>query len=79
MYMSCTCLIRTGGGPLPNILQEANIDVLSESECQDEWGSRISNIHICLTDRENGARGACNVSIPVCSYTITSNVSISYM
>merc|ERR1712170_114815 len=49
-----------GNGPLPNVLQEANVDVYSESECRGFWGSRITNIHICLGDRQTQRRGACN-------------------
>merc|ERR1719348_68853 len=49
-----------GNGPLPNILQEANIDVLSQSECQGFWGSRIKGYHVCLGDKANSRKGACN-------------------
>merc|ERR1711894_184418 len=49
-----------GNGPLPNILQEANVDIYSQTECRQSWGNRITNIHICLGDRATRQRGACN-------------------
>jgi len=49
-----------GFGPLPNVLNQANVDILSESECRGYWGSRITDIHICLMDKDTQQRGACN-------------------
>merc|ERR1711976_339907 len=64
-YSGYTCYITGWGrlygfGPLPNVLQEAQIDVLTESECRTYWGSRIVGYHICVGDLANGQKGACN-------------------
>merc|ERR1711893_15817 len=63
-YAGYTCYItgwgRTvGGGALPNILQQARIDVLTNSQCIGYVGSSlINNGHVCI--RGDGVRGACN-------------------
>jgi len=49
-----------GGGPLPNILQEAKIDVLSKSECQAIYGGIIQDYHTCVQDKATESRGSCN-------------------
>ena len=46
-----------GGGPLPNILQEANVDVYTESQCKQRWGSSIGKYHICVG--KQGKSGSC--------------------
>merc|ERR1712018_245613 len=33
---------------LPNILQEAHVDVYSKSDCQSKHGSKISDYHVCV-------------------------------
>ncbi len=51
----------TGGGPLPNILQEANVDVYTQQQCSNMWSSvPIGDYHICVGDHGNA--GGCNVS-----------------
>ena len=47
-----------GGGPLPNILQEAKVDVYTESQCKQRWGSSIGKYHVCVG--KSGKSGACN-------------------
>merc|ERR1712179_299763 len=37
-----------GGGPLPNVLQEAQINVISQSECRGFYGNIITGYHTCL-------------------------------
>ncbi|ELT91475.1 hypothetical protein CAPTEDRAFT_226412 [Capitella teleta] len=49
-----------GYGPLPNVLQEANIDVLTQTQCRRFWGNKILGYHICVTDKQTSSRGACN-------------------
>ena len=59
-----------GGGPSPYILQEASVDVLTESACQHYWGGLIGPYHICQHKRgksvscqgDSGGPLACNVS-----------------
>ena len=54
----------SGGAPLPNILQEAHIDVITNDDCIGRWGAqRINDGHVCIFDYITGTRGACNVSI----------------
>jgi len=66
MYVGDECYISgwgrlRGGGPLPNVLQEARIDILSEQECINYWGSqRIQLQHVCIIERNGNRRGACN-------------------
>ncbi|XP_060067562.1 trypsin delta-like [Ylistrum balloti] len=48
-----------GGGSTSNILQQAKMEVISDSVCAITWGSNICNTcHICITGDD--ARGACN-------------------
>ena len=47
---------------LPNMLQEANTDVISQSYCQELWSpTPIGDYHVCLLDTEFNDAGACNV------------------
>ncbi|CAD5114074.1 unnamed protein product [Dimorphilus gyrociliatus] len=48
-----------GLGPSPNILQEANIDVLSFAECQANRPGQIHDYHICVGKRATADQGAC--------------------
>lgn len=48
-----------GGGPSPNILQEANIDVLSPAECRANRPGQIYDYHICVGKRLSQDQGAC--------------------
>ncbi|CAD5115162.1 unnamed protein product [Dimorphilus gyrociliatus] len=48
-----------GGGPSPNILQEANIDVLSPAECRANRPGQIYDYHICVGKRFTADQGAC--------------------
>ena len=45
----------------PDILQWAPVNVISVSDCQDDWGSQMSEAQICIRD-DNGEFGACFVS-----------------
>merc|ERR1711893_313095 len=63
-FVGQSCIIsgwgRTyGGGPLPNILQEAPITVISQSECRGYYGNIITGYHTCLLD-PRGRAGSCN-------------------
>ena len=58
----CWCCTFEGEGPLPNVLQEARVDILTEKECRMFWGKIISDVHICLGDRTAARKAACNVS-----------------
>ena len=40
-----------GNGPSPNILQEATVDVLTESACKQYWNNLIGPYHICQHKR----------------------------
>jgi len=61
-----TCYITgwgrlTGGGALPENLQEAQIDLLTTAECQALWtAEQVSDSHVCVYDKTNQAKGACN-------------------
>merc|ERR1712076_300059 len=64
-FYGSTCVIsgwgRTyGGGPLPNVLQEAPIDILSQADCQYYYGSIITGYHVCVMDYWGESRGSCN-------------------
>lgn len=48
-----------GAGPSPNILQEANIDVLSPEECRANRPGQIYDYHICVGKRDTADQGAC--------------------
>jgi len=65
LFAGATCVI-TGWGrtsssnTLPNILQQANVGILSTAQCQSQGtGATITANHICIYDSTN-ARGACN-------------------
>ena len=47
-----------GGGPMPNILQEANVDVHTTSYCRSIYGSGIGDNHVCTNKQHKS--GACN-------------------
>lgn len=48
-------------GALPENLQEARIDILTTTECQGYWSAnQVSDNHVCIFDKTNQARGACN-------------------
>jgi len=64
-YAGMTCVI-TGWGrtsssnTLPNVLQQANVGILSTAQCQSQGaGANIWANHICIYDSAN-TRGACN-------------------
>jgi len=51
----------TGGGAIPENLQEAQIDVLTRDECLEHWGAnQVSDLQVCVFDKATQARGACN-------------------
>ena len=57
MRFSCT-----GGGPLGDVLQEANIPVISNSECAARTNPNfINDGHVCVYDPAQ-RMGGCNVS-----------------
>merc|ERR1711976_110006 len=46
---------------LPDVLREADVDVISESRCSELWqGVPIGDPHICVFDEQTQSRGACN-------------------
>ena len=45
--------------PLPDILQEAKVDVYSHAQCSGIWGNKIGPYHICVG---TSTSGACMVS-----------------
>jgi secreted trypsin-like serine protease len=50
-----------GGGILPENLQEASIDLLTEDECTTYWSDiSISTSQVCIFDEVNQEKGACN-------------------
>merc|ERR1712047_155854 len=60
-----------GGGPLPNILQEANIDVYTQEDCKKTmFGQILGDYHICIGKRfksgscqgDSGGPLACKVN-----------------
>jgi len=61
-----TCFITgwgrlDGGGVLPENLQEASIDLLTEVECTTYWTDlSISTSQVCVFDEANQLKGACN-------------------
>jgi len=51
----------TGGGAIPEDLQQAAIDVLTRDECLVHWGAiQVSDSQVCVYDKATQARGACN-------------------
>ena len=46
-----------GSCPLPNILQEVEIDVITEATCKRQWGANINDGHICV---KGDKIGSCN-------------------
>jgi secreted trypsin-like serine protease len=51
----------TGGGILPENLQQALIDILTTAECQGMWSAaQVRDSQVCIYDRATQARGACN-------------------
>jgi len=49
------------GGPLPENLQEALVDLLTVAECQAMWQpTPVTDLQVCIFDRATQARGACN-------------------
>ncbi len=52
-----------GGGPLPDLLQRADIRILTQAECVTFWDSYINDGHICIFRLEDNESGACHVSI----------------
>ena len=49
-------------GTSPDILQFAAVNVISVEDCQDDWGSSISDQHICLRSDGDVDGSACFVS-----------------
>lgn len=50
-----------GGGPLPNVLQQAGTRVLSTAQCRSQGIPQADDFyHICLND-DSSATGSCNV------------------
>jgi secreted trypsin-like serine protease len=50
-----------GNGPLPENLQEAQIDLLTTAECGDIWRpTPVTDSQVCIYDKATHLRGACN-------------------
>ena len=62
MIILCNYFHLKGGSPLPDILQEAHIDVISNNDCRKKWLFYINDGHVCVTDIPTESKGACNVS-----------------
>ncbi|OWF35397.1 fibrinolytic enzyme, isozyme C-like [Mizuhopecten yessoensis] len=46
----------SGGAPLPDVLQKAKTTVLSEADCEAEWGADSINAgHVCVFNKETGS------------------------
>jgi secreted trypsin-like serine protease len=51
----------SGGGTIPENLQEALIDVITTVECQTLWSATsVHDTHVCVYDTATQLRGACN-------------------
>ena len=61
IYCSKCCLSCIADEFAPDILQWAPVNVISVSDCQDDWGSSMQEQHICIRD-DNGEFGGCFVS-----------------
>jgi secreted trypsin-like serine protease len=88
-YAGNTCVI-TGWGrtsstnTLPNVLQQANVGILSTAQCQSQGtGATITANHICVYDSQQ-TRGACNgdsggpVNCPDNGYTVAGIASFVF-
>ena len=66
-----------GSGELPNILQEAEMNVLSNDECIEEWGDEYIHPSQVCVEGEN--KSSCTVSIkPICQFKrLSSNIYIA--
>ena len=52
----------TDGFLLPDTLQEAAVDILTDAQASDAWGEEYNgDVHICVHDLEDFSSGACNV------------------
>lgn len=50
-----------GNGPLPENLQEAQIDLLTTAECASHWSpTPVTDTQVCIYDKATQLRGACN-------------------
>ncbi|KAI0232599.1 Chymotrypsin-like protease CTRL-1 [Lamellibrachia satsuma] len=63
-FVGSTCYITGwgrlyGSGPLPNLLQEAKVDLISTYKCSKMWDQRITPKQVCLYDA-SWKKAACN-------------------
>ena len=56
--------LEVGGGSIPTDLQEASVNVYTNSVCKNTWGNDITSGMVCVGDKSKG-HGSCNVSAPV--------------
>jgi len=50
----------SGGGSLPDILQQAMLPIASHDDCRRKYGSVNSVAHLCAGEARSGASGGCN-------------------
>ena len=50
-----------------DVLQEAQIDVITNKKCRKSWKESINDGHICVYDK-NENKGSCNVSYFYCYF-----------
>ena len=61
-YCDTVVYIVGGIGDMPNLLQEASIDVITAEYCSELWvPTPIGGYHVCLLDTESLDSGSCNV------------------
>ncbi|XP_073242452.1 chymotrypsinogen B-like isoform X2 [Porites lutea] len=49
-----------GGGPLPEILQQARLPLVSHSDCKKKYGTVDRSAHLCAGEGRTAASGGCN-------------------
>ena len=49
-----------GGGPLPDILQQARLPLVSHSDCNKKYGTVDRRAHLCASEGRTAASGGCN-------------------
>jgi chymotrypsin/chymotrypsin-like protease len=49
-----------GGGPLPDILQQAMLPVASHSDCRSKYSIADRKAHLCAGEARSSASGGCN-------------------
>ena len=50
----------SGGGPLPEILQQAKLPLVSHGDCKKKYGIVDRSAHLCTGEGHAAAAGGCN-------------------